>query len=575
VTSKGDHDWHGPDRGKRCRECGSARAADQRYCLACGARFGPVPAPIAALFGTRSRAEQAKAGSRDPKAEAAEPAPEKGAAGWPHQRSSFMPSPRAAAAAVIGMLALGVAIGSATDQIAQSAGLSTILLESPPPEEEAAPEPVAAEPEAEAVEAEAAPPPVPLSIPNGEAVVEEPQTEEPPPEVPEIDEELPTGMPEVKHVFLVMLDEGGYEETFGKSATSPFLRKTLPTLGEVLPNYFAVTSGALANRVALLSGQGPTPETAAGCPNYADLAPGTESAAGQVEGNGCVYPGTTGSLPRQLTEKKLKWRAYVEGMDGAAAAGQPTACRHPQPGTPDPNQAATETDPYVTSRNPFVYFHSVIDSPDCAQDDVALPQLSTDLRLKAEKFPNLAYVASGEESLKATVAEIRNSAAYKEGGLIVITSAQAPQEGENADSRSCCLSPDYPNLPATSEEPTTGPVKETGGGGQVGAVLISPFIEPGTTSETYFNHYSLLATIEELLGLEKIGYAAEPAITGFDGIDLQRLQLDGSQSSRISSAVSRPRPMPLIVSACSARGFPSWKRPSRSARCIAARLAVP
>ena len=59
-------------------------------------------------------------------------------------------------------------------------------------------------------------------------------------------------------------------------------------------------------------------------------------------------------------------------------------------------------------------------------------------------------------------------------------------------------------------------MKKTGGGGRVGAVLISPFIEAGTTSETYFNHFSLLATIEEMFSLEKIGYAAEPAITGFD-----------------------------------------------------------
>jgi len=59
-------------------------------------------------------------------------------------------------------------------------------------------------------------------------------------------------------------------------------------------------------------------------------------------------------------------------------------------------------------------------------------------------------------------------------------------------------------------------VKPTGGGGRVGLLLISPFVEPGTTSETYFNHFSLLATIEELFNLEKIGYAAEPAITGFD-----------------------------------------------------------
>ena len=125
--------------------------------------------------------------------------------------------------------------------------------------------------------------------------------------------------------------------------------------------------------------------------------------------------------------------------------------------------------------------------------------------------------AATEEELKTIVPSIQSSFAYKDGGLIVITSAQAPQEGEHADSSACCITPDYPNLPAPeSEEPATGPVRKTGGGGRVGAVLISPFIEAGTTSETYFNHFSLLATIEELFSLEKIGYAAEPAITGFD-----------------------------------------------------------
>jgi hypothetical protein len=47
-------------------------------------------------------------------------------------------------------------------------------------------------------------------------------------------------------------------------------------------------------------------------------------------------------------------------------------------------------------------------------------------------------------------------------------------------------------------------------------LLLSPYVEPGTTSETYFNHFSLLDTIEELFGLERIGYGAEPALTGFD-----------------------------------------------------------
>ena len=40
------------------------------------------------------------------------------------------------------------------------------------------------------------------------------------------------------------------------------------------------------------------------------------------------------------------------------------------------------------------------------------------------------------------------SAAYEEGGLIMITSAQAPQAGERVDQKACCLAPEYPNLPA-------------------------------------------------------------------------------------------------------------------------------
>jgi len=110
------------------------------------------------------------------------------------------------------------------------------------------------------------------------------------------------------------------------------------------------------------------------------------------------------------------------------------------------------------------------------------------------------------------------SEAYKEGGLIAITSAQAPQTGEHADQSSCCVYPAYPNLPPpAAEEPVTGPVKSTGGGGRVGLLLISPFVKAGTVNETsYYNHFSLLLTIEELFGLEKLGYANEEAVTPFE-----------------------------------------------------------
>lgn len=504
-------------KGKTCSECGADRAPDQRYCLKCGARLGSLPTAIVVQL----QRLRTFATGRIPVVKAVPTNEVRGetkkSSGWPYVRSDFMPSPRAAAAAVIGMLALGVALGSATNELAQSAGLTTILFEEPAPAEEEATtaETTAAEPEAEA--AEAAPEPVaaaPASIPAEVPLIEEPLPSEPEPEVPVIEEEVPAGLPEVKHVFLIVLGEGGYEETFGEASTSDYLSEELPAQGEVLTNYFAVTKGELANQIALISGQGPTPETVADCPNYGDIVPGAESAEGQTEGNGCVYPTSVETLAQQLSEKKLTWRAYVD----KAETGEETTS----------NTASSPPGCYATPRNPFAYFHSLVDAGECGEGDPGLARLAKDLALKPEKFPALAYIspapptpenpAATEEELKTIVSSIQSSFAYKDGGLIVITSAQAPQEGEGADSSSCCISPVYPNLPPepAAEEPAAGPVKPTGGGGRVGALLLSPFVEAGTTSETYFNHFSLLATIEELFGLEKLGYAAEPAIVGFD-----------------------------------------------------------
>ena len=115
--------------------------------------------------------------------------------------------------------------------------------------------------------------------------------------------------------------------------------------------------------------------------------------------------------------------------------------------------------------------------------------------------------------------EIEASPAYKEGGLIAITSAQAPQSGPNARLERLLRRPrSTPTCPAEAAgAPAAGPVKPTGGGGKVGLLLISPFVEPGSANETgYYNHFSLLLSIEELFGLQPLGYAGEIALTGFD-----------------------------------------------------------
>jgi hypothetical protein len=544
-----------------CRQCGTPLAADQRYCVNCGARRGLLPGAVAgtvAALSSKGKDAAAAGTGKGPR-----PAGGNGRDGvgdGADGRWSWMPSPPAIAIAVIGMLALGVGLGSAMSEIASSAPLSTILLEyphhateAPPPVEEepeeefTAEEPEVAEvPEEEPVEEIVEEAPLPEEVVE-EAPLPEEATEEPelvpfnPEEEGENFLEDEEGMlPEVKHGFLIVLGEGGYEETFGATSSAPYLSRVLPKEGELIPNYYGVTSGVLANEIALLSGQGPTPETAANCPNYAAIAPGTVSVfAEQVEGNGCVYGEEVKSLPTLLTEKEaeeesgLAWRAYVQDMENGGAIGQPWRCRKPTLGAPDPT-APVPGDQYATWRNPVVYFSAIAAGDECERHDVGFELLAKDLSAKKKTptlsliFPNVCHAGGEYEcepgapkgaqgvaaELKTLVPAIMASPAYEEGGLIMITSAQAPQAGEGADPSGCCLAPEYPNLPVVQQTKSTEESAfETGGGGKVGLLMISPFVEPGKVEEAeQANHFTLLKTLATMFGVEPTGYAAEEEV---------------------------------------------------------------
>ena len=342
-------------------------------------------------------------------------------------------------------------------------------------------------------------------------------------------------------MFVVTLDDEPYATVFGPASPAHYLTGTLEKKGELLVRYYAVAHEQLANGIALLSGQGPTPQTAQNCPTYENVTPGTVGAEGQVSGTGCVYPSATQTLAGQLTAKHLTWKAYLEGMDegaGAAGIGVPPAppattgaCGHPVLGAADPLSALTPPagQAYATWRNPFVYFHSVIDSSTCTSDDVGLSRLKGDLA-STKSTPSFSYIvpgrcddgdttpcASGQTGgmgaadgfLQKVVPEILSSKAYKENGLLVITVDEAPSSGEYADSSSCCGQPSFPNLPAP-----TGSLGKPGGG-QVGALLLSPFIKGGNLEQGTYNHFSLLRTVEDFFGLSHLGYAAGKEVSSF------------------------------------------------------------
>ena len=177
---------------------------------------------------------------------------------------------------------------------------------------------------------------------------------------------------------MIVLSDQPYAAAFGPSSTASYLTGTLERRGALLVHYDAVAHEELANGIALISGQGPTAETAANCPNYTAIAATGVGEDGQVLGAGCVYPSSTATLPGQLAAKHLTWRAYVEGIDEAGAGDG--ACAHPAIGQADPTAVQTaSTGAYATFRNPFVYFQSLTGGSSCASEDVGLGSLAADL----------------------------------------------------------------------------------------------------------------------------------------------------------------------------------------------------
>jgi hypothetical protein len=307
------------------------------------------------------------------------------------------------------------------------------------------------------------------------------------------------------HVFVINLENKGYNEVWGPGSEATYLSQTLRGKGVLLSEYYGIAHNSNPNYLAQISGQASNAMTRDDCPTYAPFHQTGTAQLGQVEGTGCVYPASVPTVAGQLSVAGKTWKGYMEDMG--------TPCRHPKLGAKDGSQAAKAGDQYATRHNPFVYFESITSSPDCQSNVVDFSELAGDLQ-SVDTTPNLSYISpnlcndghdnpcvdgstgglsAADAWLSQQVPAILDSPAFKQDGMLVITFDE-------------------------SEGKTVGPSGLMPGGtagGKIGALVLSPFTNGGTTSDRAYNHYSLLASIEDAFSLPRLGYAGAPGLNSF------------------------------------------------------------
>lgn len=330
--------------------------------------------------------------------------------------------------------------------------------------------------------------------------------------------------PPVRHVFIIMLENESYPVTFGPQSIAPYLSRELPKQGALLPHYYGIGHYSLDNYIAMISGQAPNPATQGDCQTFSEFVPSADKpdSNGQLPGTGCVYPKQVRTLANQLTDAGFSWKAYMEDM-GKDPTRESTTCGHAAIGAPDLTEHAAPNDQYAAKHDPFVYFHTIIDDKKyCGSRVVNLDHLAGDLA-KLQSTPNLVYITpnlchdghdapckngepggliSADAFLRTWVPRILNAPAFKQDGLLIITF------DEGNDGLDCCNEKPLPGGPPPGGK--IGP-----GGGQIGAVLLSPYIAPGTQSSQPYNHYSLLRSLEDMFGLPYLGYAQDDTLHTF------------------------------------------------------------
>ncbi|MDB5219427.1 MAG: putative acid phosphatase [Myxococcaceae bacterium] len=283
-----------------------------------------------------------------------------------------------------------------------------------------------------------------------------------------------SGVPLFSHVFVIMM-ENTSKASLDAATNTPYLTG-LAKSAAVGSDYHGTSHPSLPNYLALTSGS----DHAVGC----DCDP-VGSACSLCNTlafpSGCGCNQASAHLGDQLDTAGKTWKAYGEGMS-------------------KPCDTVT-AGAYATKHIPFLYYQNMLAESAgarCTSHVVPYTGFAADLAGAAPEFsfiaPSLDHdmhgsglqqsatdVGAGDTWLSTNAKAIIDSAAYKNGGLLVIVWDEDDGSGGI--------------LPPKTDDP-------------IPIFVLSPYAKSaGYVSPVKGDHYSLLATIEDGLGLPRIGSA--------------------------------------------------------------------
>lgn len=237
--------------------------------------------------------------------------------------------------------------------------------------------------------------------------------------------------------------------------------------------------------------------------NYLAISAGeypARSPRGCVSVAACADP--SNNLYHQLESPGLSWRAYEESM--------PRSC--------DPASSGK----YKIGHNPAI-FYTDIPRTQCQTNDVPVASLAAQSgpfweALQAQTLPSLSWVTpnkvddgdtgslaaslgAADRWLAAFITTVQQSASYQSGNTLVLVTYD---EGWGHDSRT--------GENCTNEAldlPVTNGVSAHQDSCHVPLFVVYPYTPAGRSDGTFFDHYSITKTVEDLFGLPLLAHAAD------------------------------------------------------------------